>query len=382
MATESRRIDPGVAQALFERPYTFNFYQAVRLLGWMHQHTPVRQRPADAVRFAARLSLESPASEIYELTPGTPATGDRPATPPEMTINFLGLTGPAGVLPLHYTEMLLERRFRYRDRTLQRFFDIFNHRATALFYRAWAKYHVFIDYESRAREGFTRQLLDLIGLGTDGLRNRLARANLGLTDHALVYYTGILAQRPRSAAGLAAIVSDLFRVPARIQQFVGRWQRVPPEQCTQLGAAHATLGDGAMLGTAFWEAQSKFRVRLGPLSRQEFRRFMPNARGFVALARFGNFYAGPSLDFDVQLVIKRSEVPGCVLGGSGELAPHLGWSTWLRGDASGPDADDAVFPVGKARRWRPSEARVYGEAIAGDLAQHWRTARSAENTVS
>ena len=85
--------------------------------------------------------------------------------------------------------------------------------------------------------------------------------------------------------------------------------RIAQSDCTQLGVAECGLGSGAMLGAAFWDQQSKFRIRLGPLTHGEFRRFLPNATGFIALARFGNFYAGPSLDFDVQLVIKRSEVP-------------------------------------------------------------------------
>ena len=381
MAAEGRQVDPGVAATLFQRPYAFDFYQAVRLLYWIHERTPPAERPPEVVRFAARLALEAPASEIYELEPGKPAHGETPATPPEMIVNFIGLTGPSGVLPLHYTELLLERRFRHRDRTLQRFLDIFNHRLTVLFYRAWAKYHIFIDYESAAREGFTRQLLDLMGLGTEGLRDRLARTNLGVTDRALVYYAGILAQRPNSAAGLEAIVSDFFRVPVRVSQFIGRWQRVPEDQCTQLGVAETALGGGAMLGAAFWDAQSKFRIRLGPLTHGEFRRFMPNARGFVALARFGNFYGGTSLDFDVQLAIKRAEVPWCVLGGRGEFAAYLGWSTWFKSFAPGPDPDDAVFPVGKARRWRPTEARVYGEDIAPELARHWRPPE-ADNIVT
>lgn len=381
MAAPGRNRGASLTETLYEKPYSFDFYQAVRLLHWLNDHAPSDTRAREAVRFAARLALEVPASEIYDLQAGTPAQGDAPARPPRMTVNFFGLTGPGGALPLHYTELLLERRFRYRDRTLQEFLDIFNHRLTALFYQAWAKYHVFIDWERQTREGFLRSLLDLIGLGTDGLRDRLSRNDLGVADQALAYYGGILGQHPHSAAGLAAIVSDYFGVRAQVSQFQGRWMRVPENLCTQLGVAECELGGGAMLGAAFWDQQSKFRLRLGPLSHREFRRFMPNARGFVALARFGNYYAGPSLDFDVQLVIRRREVPYCVLGGHGNFAAYLGWSTWLRSSAPGPDPDDATFPVGKARRWRPSEQRVYGGEVAPEMARRWRPPE-ADNIVT
>ena len=361
MATPRRQSDPSVAETLFEKPYSFEFYQAVRLLHWLndsgdHEHKATGMRPPDAVRFAAQLGLESPASEIYDLLAGTPAEGDKPAKPPRMTVNFLGLTGPSGVLPVHYTELLLERRFRNRDRTLQEFLDIFNHRLTTHFYQSWAKYHVFIDWERQTREGFLTYLLDLIGLGANSLRDRLLRDNIGIKDQTLAYYSGILAQRPHSADGLAAIVSDYFNVPTEIVQFQGRWMYVPQDQCTRLGLSECGLGTGAMLGVAVWEQQSKFRIRIGPLTQQNFRKFTPNASGFVSLARFGNFYAGTSLDFDVQVVIKRSDVPFCVLGGHGEFAANLGWSTWLDPSDEGPDPDDAVFPVGRAKRWRSDEA--------------------------
>jgi type VI secretion system protein ImpH len=372
MAATGRQSDPSVTDALYEKPYSFDFYQAVRVLHWLNDHAPAEARAREGVRFAARLALETPASEIYDLQPGAPAQAGQPAKAPRMTVNFFGLTGPAGALPVHYTEILLERRFRYRDRTLQEFLDIFNHRLTALFYQSWAKYHVFVDWERQTREGFLHFLLDLIGLGTEGLRDRLAQKNLGISDQALAYYGGILGQRPHSAAGLAAIVSDYFGVPAEVEQFLGRWMQIAQSDCTQLGVTECGLGTGAMLGGAVWDQQSKFRIRLGPLTHREFRRFLPNAQGFIALARFGNFYAGPSLDFDVRLVIKREEVPFCVLGGRGDFAAHLGWSTWLRGTPRGPDPDDATFPVGKARRWRPDEQHLYGDDVAPAMAHRWR----------
>lgn len=364
MATPRRQSNPSVAETLYDKPYSFEFYQAVRLLHWLNDHGADVQsgeqapsgRARDAVRFSAQLSLETPAGEIYDLGPGVPAQGDKLAKPPKMTVTFLGLTGPNGALPVHYTELLLERRFRNRDRTLQEFLDIFNHRLTSQFYQAWAKYHVFVDWERQTREGFLRYLLDLVGMGADSLRNRLESNKLGIRDQALAYYSGILAQHPHSAEGLASIVSDYFRVPTEIVQFQGRWMQLPHDQCTRLGVSECGLGEGAMLGTVVWEQQSKFRIRIGPLNQQEFRTFMPNGSAFVSLARFGNFYAGTSLDFDVQVAIKRSDVPFCVLGGQGEFAAHLGWSTWLNPSDEGPDLDDAVFPVGKVKGWRDNEA--------------------------
>ncbi|HEX4325861.1 MAG TPA: type VI secretion system baseplate subunit TssG [Burkholderiales bacterium] len=366
-----RRDDESVVDALFERPYSFDFYQAVRLLQWLHRHTPAEERPTEAVRYSTRLSLDTPAGDIYELTrpaPRKPAAGesevrdDVAPDPAQMVINFFGLTGPSGALPLHYTELLLERRYRHRDHTLAAFLNIFNHRLSALFHEIWSKYHIFLDLERETRDGFTRSLLDLVGLGTDGLRNRLDAGERGVSDQSLVYYSGILAQRPHSASGLEAILGDYFRVPAKVLPFQGRWLRVPKSQCSELGRANCALGDGALLGQGVWDQQSKFRVVLGALSYKRFLDFLPNGRGFAALGRLGNFYAGPDLDFDVQLVVKRQEVPQTMLGGLGTEAAHLGWNTWITGQEMPRDADDAVFIIGKAPRWRP---RAGEEGLSG-----------------
>jgi type VI secretion system protein ImpH len=137
MATPRRRPDPPLDEELFKTPYRFDFLQAVRLLQRASGEVePVgRAGPPrkEAVRFRVHQSLAFPPSEIQALEPS-----NDPARPPLMTVAFLGLTGPTGVLPQCYTELMIERN-RAGDRTAAAFFDLFNHRLISLFYRAWEK---------------------------------------------------------------------------------------------------------------------------------------------------------------------------------------------------------------------------------------------------
>ena len=86
-----------------------------------------------------------------------------------MTVACLGLTGPQGVLPDHYTALLISR-VRGKDYALRDFFDLFNHRTISLFYRAWEKYQVAPSFErayfenERGEDLFTRCLYDLLGV--------------------------------------------------------------------------------------------------------------------------------------------------------------------------------------------------------------------------
>src|SRR4051794_748980 len=95
-----------VAARLFREGHNFSFFQAVRLLGQLLPgRVPVGQLGppgAEVVRFRTHQSLSFPPSAVYEVAPPAAADG-----PPEMTVTFLGLTGSSGVLPRHYTELLL-----------------------------------------------------------------------------------------------------------------------------------------------------------------------------------------------------------------------------------------------------------------------------------
>ena len=182
--------------------------------------------PADEVaRFRTRLSLAFPASEIHEVQ--EPSAAGHPI---EMTVAFLGLTGPLGLLPHAYTELLIERA-RIQDRAFWEFLDLFNHRLISFFYRAWLKYRFPIAYERTRRDPFTELLFDVIGMGTGGLQGRTS-----VPDQGLLLYSGLIAhgdgrqparllRRPRPpAAGPGPV--DLARpgvphVPRRGQQFAG-----------------------------------------------------------------------------------------------------------------------------------------------------------------
>ena len=342
MATESGRTDPSVAEELLEEGYRFDFFEAVRVLERVFPHRHAVGRDAsptqEVVRFRSRLSLAFPPSAIHELT--EVEGGDRPV---EMTIAFMGLTGPLGVLPRHYTELLIERT-RRKDTTLRDFLDLFNHRVISLFYRVWEKYRFPIGYERAVAQrhdydDFSLNIFDLIGMGTKGMRGRLE-----VGDEALLFYAGLLGQRPHSASALTGILHDFFAVPVEVRQFIGQWLHLSKENRTSLGGeTNNSLGVNAIAGSRVWDQQARFRLCLGPLTFREFHRFLPASNTFRLLVQFARYIAGQEFDFDVQLILKAEEVPRSQLGATGERAPRLGWTTWLKTKDFTHDAEDAVF---------------------------------------
>jgi type VI secretion system protein ImpH len=355
---------------LFEESYAFDFYQAVRVLQRLRPNsTPVgRSGPpgAESVHFRALCSLSFPPSSIYDL--------ERPSASSVvyLTQAVIGLTGPSGVLPRHYTELLHRVEIEAKGpekHALRDWFDLFNHRLVSFFYRAWEKYRFFLpfergEFEHSDPDPFTRCLLSLVGLGTPHLQGRLRiiqgesgadsdspRFLARIEDMALLYYSGMFAHRPRCAVALEAILRDYFQIDVAVRQFQGQWLALVASNQARLGDVewNNRLGETTVIGEKVWDVQSKIRIRLGPLRYSQFVRFLPrprasaDANAFFMLSHLVRLYIGPELDFEVQTILVAEDVPECRLSSGHTVGPLLGWNTWIRSVPFGADAEDAVF---------------------------------------
>lgn len=352
--------DP-VTERLFREPFAFDFFQAVRLLELLHDRsTPTEVVPTEVVRFSVPDTDAFPASQIVDLKP---AQADTPAI---LKVNFFGLTGPSGVLPQHYTHLLLAQT-RAADnperRAASAWFDLFNHRMISLFYRAWTKYRLPIAFERESRENrrdpITRAVLCLLGLGTPGLRDRITVAHdsaeptesvepKAIDDLALVRYAGLFAHTVRSAAGLVRLLSDYFAIPVQVEQFRGYWVPLDAGNQTRLGRSgqNQVLGESVVVGKRYWDAQGRFQVKLGPMGLAEFERWLPDREAgqcrIMLLVELTRFYIRDGLDFDIRLILRETEIPTLQLTRT-RHGPRLGWNTWLGQRKSHQPADDTVF---------------------------------------
>jgi type VI secretion system protein ImpH len=185
-------------------------------------------------------------------------------------------------------------------------------------------------------------LLDLLGLGTEGLQDRQS-----LRDDALAYYCGLLAAQSRSAAALEQVLSDYFEVTVVIDQFAGAWCRLDPDSQCDLDETPSSpcrqLGVGAVVGDEIWDQQSRVRIKIGPLSLEAYRDFLPDGSAFEPLRDLVRFFSNDEFEFEVQLILKRDEVPACELGAEGDAAPRLGWITWMKSKPFDADREETIL---------------------------------------
>ena len=345
MASENRAASHVLIDELEKAAYRFDFFETLRLVEALNPDKPrfgtgVKAND-DAIRLSQQPELEFPPSSLSFYEVGGSGI-------PRVAVNFLGLFGPQGPLPLHLTEYARERLKHHRDPTFARFADIFHHRMISLFYRAWANARPTVCYDRPESDRFAFYVGSLFGISGESFRHRDA-----LDDRAKLFYAGHFASQAKYPDGLKTIIADLLSIDVQIEEFVGEWMEIQQKDQSRLGASPelATLGQSTFLGAFVWGCQHKFRIVLGPLNLPQYLSLLPGGKALAQLTAIVRNYIGDELVWDAQLVLKKQDVPEeLTLGEPSQAHPSnmggnacLGWSMWLGPRSNQDDADDLTL---------------------------------------
>jgi type VI secretion system protein ImpH len=345
MSPTKRRIDADLIDYLREEPYRFEFFQAVRLLlGRYRQNSSQHDQDVlgRVIQFRSSVSLAFPPSEIesleFELDTDDPETAFKRVT---LTPAFIGLTGPLGVMPRHYTQYVAERETYHRDRATRAFLDIFTSRAVAIFYQSWLKYKLHLQYEADRNKHFLPLVLGLAGLSSKDSTSRVGLYE-EFSPETLAYYAGPLRERPQSVQWFPRIVTDHFGMPCHAEQFVGQWMDFPSEELTCLGSSHCALGVETFCGGRYWDRQSKVRVTIGPMRKAQFEDFLPGGKAGKKIGLLFRLMVGATFDCEVRLKLDCRDIDAAALRCDAGPA-RLGFSAWLTSCPITRDAQDTAY---------------------------------------
>jgi type VI secretion system protein ImpH len=321
-----------------EKPYAFDLFQLLRRVEGAHPDLPrlgEARRPQDEpVRFAQEAALTFAPAAVTQLQ-------QLPDTPARLVQRVFGLMGPNGALPIHLTEYVRERAMHHADPTMQRFLDMLVHRFGLLFYRAWTRTQPAVMLDRSSDASVTRWVGALFGAALPSTTGRQS-----LPDFDRLYFANRLARQVRDADGLRAWVCTHFAVPVDVREFQGHWMRLGEAERSRLTRyGQRGLGRGAVLGQQVWDVQHKFRIVIGPLTLRQYRDFLPGAAGLCALKALVREYVGIEFEWDLQLLLKKDEVPGWQLGSPG--SGRLGRESWLNQPQGARlhDAGDLIMNV-------------------------------------
>ncbi|MFT7559570.1 MAG: type VI secretion system protein ImpH [Flavobacteriales bacterium] len=360
MATTRRRKNIAVIDELITSPHKFQLFQTIRLLQGVTLEpsyaefgtSPVggkAQQASESILFSNVSSLRFSPSDVASVVKTKADYKEDSCYKWSVSTQFMSLTGSHGVLPLHFTE-LLQQQLREKNTALKDFFDIFNHRSISLYYRAWEKYQLPINYEKSKRKNndsldrFTTALASLIGLGTQKLRGELP-----IPLESLIGYSGFLSRSSCSANQLENLISSYFDLDVNIEQFVPQWQSVPVDVQTRMPCAEQPmgmnniLGENMLLGTSGYHIQSKFLVKISPLPYDDFMSFAPGSKKLQSLQKLIAFAAGQEFDFDLSITVNDAEIPAAALVDNAAYQPRLGWNTHLSLNSTGTDLVEVVL---------------------------------------
>ena len=139
-------------------------------------------------------------------------------------------------MPTFYTDDLIDD-FLDGYSGAREFVDIVNGRLYQLLFEGRLKYRCLLQIYEEGSDAFMERLYALIGLGDPVLRQSVPDA------FGLLRYTGLLAMKQRSAAGLETLLSDAFGgIRTRVVQGLLREVAIPREQRCVLGEETLVLG--------------------------------------------------------------------------------------------------------------------------------------------
>jgi len=308
-----------IGQRLIDGGHGFEFVQAMRLARLLLNPDGEAGVPGipwlERTRVRADLSLAFPASDVKRIE----KTGDD-GSELLVTATFLGLYGSATPLPTFVTETLLDE-LAADESVCRDFLDAIQERTYHLRFQGWEKYRLAVraveEKDSMERE----RLCCLIGLGEKSLAASFPDVG------SLLRFTSILAHSKRSGYGLETILRFALKIRCvQVIEDLTQWAPVPAGQRMRLGMTNCTLHSDAVLGTRIEDRRCRVRIRIGPLTWEQYNSLLPGTPLYKLIWRLVGFVVFDPLVFDLQLVLDAGEARPFVMDGA---QFRLGFNTFL-----------------------------------------------------
>jgi type VI secretion system protein ImpH len=267
----------------------------------------------EPLRLGQNLSLAFEGREIAAVR------GGRHGQRPRVMQNIVTLTGPAGPMPLHFSESVREREFSEGDPVLPRFLDMLIHRIITLYYRAWALNRIAVAADQPPeRDWVLAALLHLSGFSVEMVEQMWT-----IDPRSIAMRVSQMARPTRGADEFSEQLQHYFMVPVRVEEFVpcvtpissdGRWILESQGLDSTL-----KLGAGVPLGRTTVSLSDRFNIILGPMGNEDYNRFLPGTTTRKRLEEWVRLFVGGDPDWDLHLLMKSHHAKPLQLGRGGRL---------------------------------------------------------------
>ncbi|UYV13435.1 MAG: type VI secretion system baseplate subunit TssG [Phycisphaera sp.] len=301
-------------------------YALIRAIARQHPTKPSIGEAAvvneDVARFTqpASLAFARSTAEVVSQQAGTTV----------VAVQFMGLLGPNGPLPLHLTDRV--HRDDDDDSALLPFLNVLQDRLIALFFRAW----------QQAAPGYAADQDD------DSLQHRyasmagvLGRVDAGAcpsgpSTTARAHFARLLSRGTGSSEVLRAVLAEDLGVDVQVRPFAGGWLSIDCSAQASLGMAQ--LGRSGVLGSRVWDPAGSFRIRVGPVKREQLIGLLPGGSLHERIQAWVRLLGGSHLTWSLQVVLAPDAFEPASLGGS----CSLGHNCWVGATLPDRELDDLI----------------------------------------
>jgi type VI secretion system protein ImpH len=308
MINKKGLTDIDIKLELFKKGHSFSFEQVIRLINHFIKNKSFDEK---TIKIKPNLSLSFPIADVERI--------EDKDNYYLITMNFLGLYGFFSPIPLFYTESLMEDVIE-GEYVVKDFLDVINQRLYDLLYQSMQKYYIFFQVIERNDFDYIERILCLSGLGNNNLNHDISNSL------QLIPYTGLLNQHPRSAFGLQIFLKNILNAPIKIKPFIYKESKIPEHQKFYLGGAHSVLGKDLFLGEVLPNRSSKFRIQIGPLTKESYPSFLPGGQQYERLLFFTDLFVSEPFEYDIEIIIAEVSSSTCL---GIKNYSELGLNTWL-----------------------------------------------------
>lgn len=247
-----------------------------------------------------------------------------------VAVRFMGLLGPNGPLPLHLTDRV--HRDDDEDAALLPFLNLLQDRLIALFFRAWQQAtpgHA-VGQDDDPLQQRQASLAGVLGkTGAEAERNEPSTT-------ARAHFARFLSRGAASSDVLRAVLAEDLGVDVHVRQFAGGWFSI--DRAAQARVGTARLGASGVLGSRVWDPAGSFRIRIGPVQREQLLGLLPGGALYERIQGWVRLLGGSHLTWSLQVVLAPEAFEPASLGGT----CSLGQNCWISSSIPDRELDDLI----------------------------------------
>ncbi|WP_273402693.1 type VI secretion system baseplate subunit TssG [Campylobacter avium] len=238
-----------------------------------------------------------------------------------LKVYFFGLLGPNSVMPLEFTNFVMNRSLNHQDKGIQSFLDIINHRMLSLYYKAKSVNNQTLSF-SKEEDNF----YDMISSFCANTQNLHRDKKHILPYDTQITYAHFLSKKIRSKDGLEKILSTFFKLPFRILTHINTKSSIPKEfLCVLSNPKSAILGKNTQIGKHYFSKNKRIILELDQISLKDYKNFIPRSLGFLRLIALINMYLSKPIEYIIKFRLKKDSDVKSYL----DAKSALGVNSWL-----------------------------------------------------